>query len=913
MPLQPGQQLAHYRLTEQIGEGGMGVVWQGEDTKLDRSVAIKVLPELFASDPERLARFEREAKLLAALNHPNIGAIHGLEEDDGVRFLVLELVGGETLGERLKRGPLSTDEALDICRQIAEALGAAHEQGILHRDLKPANIKITDEGKVKVLDFGLAKAVEPTASDTSRTASPTLTTGGTAAGVIMGTASYMAPEQARGKAVDKRVDVWAFGCLLYECLTARQVFAGETVTDILGAILHREPEWNALPTGLPSSIPRLLRRCLQRDARQRLHDIADARIILEEARAERSLVGASAPGLAGRRGPGTLALAVGGILLAAAGVLLGRSLAPAEPVAEEIRFTLSHAPLPVDAAGGSEVVRRVEHAPRDLEQLLGQQRDQQPSFSHFVPPLAFSPDGKRLVYAVLDPDGVRRLYLREMDELEAAPIRGSEGAIGPFFSPDGEGIGFVASGELRTIRASGGTPRTLASIGNFKGGAWTADDQILFAPTADAGIFRIPADGGEPELLTMPDPERGERTHRWPQELPGGVGFLVTVGTSSITTFDDANIAVWSTEAGALHTVVEGGMCGRYLSTGHLLFARDNTLLKVPFDLERLEVTGRPEVIAENVVTDPLTGSASFALSREGSLAYVRGVKVEEYQIWTLGLDGTAERLGQETDYFADLDVSPDGRYLALEVDGANSDIWIYDLERRSRSRLTFEWNNLNPLWTPDGRHISYTRGRSGTGDLFWTLADGSGQPEELLAGEYLKLPESWSPDGKVLAYDQVMPQTGWDIWLLDMEERSSRVFLQTPFAERYAMFSPDGNWISYISDETGRPELFVRPYPGPGGKWQISIDGAEAGEWTPDGRSLLFATDQEIYRVSVDTTSGFRVGRPERLFATELSIRSGDLRHDGNGWFLVVVPDTPKPPTEVQVLANWAPASEGS
>ena len=418
MTLEPEQMLSHYRLAEKIGEGGMGVVWKADDTKLGRSVAIKVLPELFSSDPERLARFEREAKLLAALNHPNIAAIHGLDEVDGTRFLVLELVDGENLDQRIRRGALPAEEALDIGRQIAEALEAAHQQGILHRDLKPTNVKITPEGKVKVLDFGLAKAVEPAAGDTSLSASPTLTTHGTQQGVILGTASYMSPEQARGKPVDKRADVWAFGCLLYECLTGRKIFDGETITDILGAILHREADWKLLSPSLPPAVPRLLRRCLQRDARQRLHDIADARIILEETEAESSaelLQDAETV----RRGPGALVLAAGAVVLAAAGFLAGRALSPggttAPQASGQVRFTLRHAPaaVAVSRPGAS------ASAQGELESLDAAAA----SFDFGVPAVVISRDGRRLVYGIRDPDGVRRLYLREMGQLEAQPIR----------------------------------------------------------------------------------------------------------------------------------------------------------------------------------------------------------------------------------------------------------------------------------------------------------------------------------------------------------------------------------------------------------------------------------------------------------------------------------------------------------
>ena len=898
--------LSHYRLAEKIGEGGMGVVWKADDTKLGRSVAIKVLPELFSSDPDRLARFEREAKLLAALNHPNIATIHGLEEVDtstgSVHFLVLELVDGEALDQRIGRGALPAEEALDFGRQIAEALEAAHQQGILHRDLKPANVKITPEGKVKVLDFGLAKAVEPAPGDTSLTASPTLTTGGTQQGVIMGTASYMSPEQARGKPVDKRADVWAFGCVLYECLTGRQIFAGETITDILGAILHREPDWKLLSPSLPPAVPRLLRRCLQRDARQRLHDIADARIILEETEAEGGAELQDEE--TGRRGPGALALAAGAAVLVAAGFLVGRTLTPGNTAAPrtggEVRFTMRHTP----AAGALPEEETASSSTRDSPDpaVAG--------FDFGVPPVAISRDGRRIVYGIKDPDGVRRLYRREMGQMEAKLIRGTENAFAPFLSPDGEWVGFASRGELRTVRVTGGTPRTLVSIGNFKGATWTDDEEILFAPNADAGIHRVPADGGESEILTRPDPELGERTHRWPQTLPDGRGFLMTVGTSTIATFDDADIAVWVAETGQLKTLLKGGMFARYVDSGHLVFARDNSLFAAPFDLDSLELTGRAELVMEDVVTDPLTGSTAFAVSRSSTLAYVQGRQIEAYTVRSFDMQGNVGIVVEEPDYFRGIKFSPDGKFLALSVDGANTHIWVHDLERQARSRLTFEWNNIFPVWTPDGQHIAYARGRAGTADLFLTRADGGGEQELLLANPFLKLPESFSPDGKVLAFAQLDPDTGSDIWLVDVEERTAKPFLQTPFGESRPRFSPDGNWIAYSSNETGRREVFVRPYPGPGGKWQISVDGGFGHHWAPDGRSLFFAHGETQYRVRIDTASGFRAGRPEVVFDTELDIRTGDLRPDGNGFIVIVEEEAEAPAAEIRVVVGWQAAS---
>ncbi|MGD8376973.1 MAG: hypothetical protein PVF68_12600, partial [Acidobacteriota bacterium] len=588
------------------------------------------------------------------------------------------------------------------------------------------------------------------------------------------------------------------------------------------------------------------------------------------------------------RGPGLPALAAGAVLLLAAGIaagmlLRGTGTGTAEPTGE-IRFLVRPEIAPTTEA---------EASPGPL------------GFPFFVPPVALSPDGTRLVYTVADENGPR-LYLRTLDRLEAEMIRGSEGAYSPFFSADGESVAFVVDGELRSVRVAGGTPRSLVSVGNFKGGTWTEDGRVLFAPTADTGIWAVPATGGDPVRLTEPDPERGERTHRFPDALPGGKAFLMTVGMATISTFNEANLAVWSEETG-LRVLIEGGMCGRFVSPGHLVYVRNGDLYAVPFDPDALEVTGTPEMVLPEVASDVLTGAAAFSVSRTGTLAAVRGSHSEAYQLWSLDMQGNASLVREESDYFADLDVSPDGRYLALEVDGANSDIWIYDREREAMSRLTFEWNNLNPLWTPDGKRIAYTRGRAGTGDLFWRAADGSGEPELLLAGDVQKLPESFSPDGSALAYEEISPQTGRDIWILNVEDRTAEPFVQTDFDERLPVFSPDGRWIAYVSNESGREEVFVRPYPGPGGKWQVSIDGGTAPNWSPDGRSLWFASEGTLVGVDVTTEPGFEAGRPKPLFTVDLPVRGGDPLPDGSGFMVVVRQETPEPAAEIQVLVGWA------
>ncbi|MEO8348112.1 MAG: protein kinase, partial [Acidobacteriota bacterium] len=590
-----GSNLGHYHIEEKIGEGGMGEVYRARDSVLRREVAVKVLPSIFASDPERLARFEREAHLLASLSHPNVGAIHGFEESGGVRFLVLELVPGETLAERLSGGPLPVAEALEVCRQIAEALEAAHEKGIIHRDLKPANVKITPQGKVKVLDFGLAKAFDTVSSDAvDRSQSPTITTGATQQGVILGTAAYMSPEQARGKAMDRRTDIWSFGCVLYEALTGKSAFVGETVSDTLAGILTREPEWDRLPVSTPANVRALLRRCLRKEPERRLRDVGDARIELEEALsgAADTAAPATARPSAARVGVAALAgLVLGAVAAWIAGSRFGRQPAVIAPVA---RFSI---PLPAKS-----------------------------TLFTGIHSIALSPDGSLLAFAAQS-GGQRQLYLRRLDDLESKPIAGTEGGIEPFFSPDGQWIGFwhPVSRALKKVALSGGAPLTLCETDVLYGASWGADDTIVFSPTVPGGLARVPAAGGKVEPVTKLDLDKNERDHRYAQILPGGKAVLFTIADSKIDSYDDARIAVQSLETGERKILVEGGTLGRYSPSGHLLYVRAGNLLAVPFDLARLAVTGPPVPVLKGVFESVNQGSAHFDVARNGSLAYVPG------------------------------------------------------------------------------------------------------------------------------------------------------------------------------------------------------------------------------------------------------------------------------------------------
>ena len=835
-----GKTLSHYKVLEKLGQGGMGEVYRAEDTKLSREVAIKVLPEQFTKDPQRLARFEREAKLLASLNHPNIAAIYGLEEAEGVRFLVLELVEGETLAEKVAKGPVPVEEALEVCRQIAEGVEAAHEKGVIHRDLKPANVKVTPEGKVKILDFGLAKAFEDETPVTDISQSPTLTQAMTQAGVILGTAAYMSPEQARGKSVDKRADIWAFGCLLYECLAGQRAFGGETITDVLAAIIHKEPNWEALPEKTVWRVRDLLRRCLQKDPHDRVHEIADVRIEIKLALEEPFETGMGPVEAPRARSPWRPAIAV--VLTA---------LVAATLTAIGVWNLIPTAPRPV---------ARMVIALSSTEELdfMGES-----ALSEGV--VAFSPDGTRLVY-VANRGNARDLYLRPMDQLEAKHIPGTEGASSPFFSPDGEWIGFFADGLMKKVSINGGTPVVVADAPSARGASWGPENTIVFAPATRKGLSLVPATGGTPEVLTSVESEKGEISHRWPQFLPGGRAVLFTMGTTG--RWDDALIVVQSLETGDRRVLVEGGTYARYAPTGHLVYAREGRMMAVPFDLARLEVTGNPVPVVEGVVLHQSNGASNFSFSDRGWLAFIPGGAIQRFRtlLW-VDPRGTVQPLTLPPDTYGHPRLSPDGRRLAVWMT-ADPDIWIYDFSGDALNRLTFEGANDNPIWTPDGKRITFSSNRTGSQNLFWKSADGSGAVEQLTASEHVDIASSWSPDGKFLAFSESHPSSGWDIWILPMEgERKPQPFLQSPFDEVAAVFSPDGRWLAYESNESGRFEIYVQSFPGPGGKWQVSTEGGRQPVWARNGKQLFYRNDSnQTMAVEIVTEPTFTSRKPRLL-----------------------------------------------
>jgi eukaryotic-like serine/threonine-protein kinase len=881
MTIAAGTRLGSYEVVAQIGAGGMGEVYRAHDTKLGRDVAIKVLPPNFVNDPERLSRFQREARMLAALNHANIATIYGLEQSGGVSCLVMELVPGETLAERVKAGPLGIEEALKIAVQIAEALEAAHEKSIIHRDLKPANVKVTPEGKVKVLDFGLAKAFEGDSASENMGNSPTLSAAATMQGLILGTAAYMSPEQARGKAVDKRTDIWAFGCVLYELLTRKQAFHGESTTEILAAVLRGEPDWQVLPASTPPKIRDLLGRCLQKDLRRRLHDAADARIEIEDALTAPAMEepAAAAKGIRalGRR---ALILSVGTLLLVAVVTAFAVwNLKPA-PIQRVSRLTITLPPG---------------------QQLAGLESG---------PALALSPDGTHLAY-VARQGGTQQIYLRAMDSLEAKPIPETEGAINPFFSPDGQWLGFFAGGKLKKISVNGGAALVLSDATNPGGASWGSGSMIVFAPVTNGALQQVSEAGGATQPLARLD--NGDVSRRWPEFLPGGKTVLFAASPIAIN-FTNAQIAVQSLGTGERRNLVQGGINPRYALSGHLVYAQGRSLMAVPFDPQRLAVTATAVPVVEGVLQSPANGAAQYSFSATGSLVYVSGgaQSAQSKLVW-VNRNGAEQPLAAPAHTYVTPRLSPDGRRVTVGITESESQIWLYDLSRETLTRFTFEGNyNPIPVWTPDGKRIAFESNKEGVPNLFWQLADGSGGLERLNTSEYIQVPSSWSPDGQLLAFYELNPTTQRDIWVLRMSDRKAQPFIRTPFDDGAPRFSPDGRWLAFTTNESGRFEIYVQPYPGPGGKWQISTEGGNQPVWNPNGRELFYRSGDKMMAVDITTQPSFAVGRPRMLFegryeTSPFPLPNYDVSRDGQR-FLMLKPSesTVAAPTQINVVLNW-------
>jgi serine/threonine-protein kinase len=902
--LTPGSRLGAYEVVSLLGAGGMGEVYQARDTKLNRDVALKILPEAFALDGDRIARFRREAQVLASLNHPNIAAIYGLEDSGSTHALVLELVEGPTLADRIAKGPIPLDEALPIAKQVAEALDAAHEQGIVHRDLKPANIKVRDDGTVKVLDFGLAKALEPASTISPMlTNSPTITTPAqmTGVGMILGTAAYMSPEQAKGRPADKRSDIWAFGCVLYEMLTGKRAFDGEDVSDTLAFVLTKSPAWDALPPATHASIRRLLRRCLEKDRKRRLADVSDARLEIDETLAppatelSAASVVIAAPSRSGRQTalPWALAAALGGGL-AVAVVTWAPWRRPSVP--SPVRLS---AEIGADATLGVSGIQGAN--------------------------LALSPDGKLLVFVGQRKTGSSQLYVRRVDQLRATELPGTDDGLNPFFSPDGQWIGFFAGGKLKKMSITGGAAVTLCDAANSRGATWSENGTIVFQPagTIGAPLLRVSDGGGKPEpFIRLAD---GESSQRWPQLLPGGRAVLFTTGTPG--NYEDGNIVVQSLPDGPHKIIQRGGYNGHVVPSGHLLYIHSGTLFAAPFDLDRLEVAGRPVPVLEGINTSSGTAAANFAVSDTGTLVYLAGLGVgnEVPMVWLDHTGKTVPLRATPADW-SNPRFSPDGTRLAMDIatgTGGSPSVWVYDWVRDIPTRLTFGASfDIGPVWTPDGHRIVFASSRGGSGgfNLYWQRSDGTGDAQRLTESKVNQFPGSWHPNGKVLAFQEENLATGFDVKIVTVEGDEASgwkagpptVFLNSPSNERDPQFSPDGRWIAYYSNESGQYDVYVRPYPSSVGKWQISTGGGLFPIWSRTRSELFYVTpNQQIMVVSYTTDGGsFKANKAQAWWSGRFIGRRAqspyDLHPDGSRFAVAIAAAAPTKQDHVVFVSNF-------
>jgi eukaryotic-like serine/threonine-protein kinase len=882
MTIATGTKLGSYEITGAIGAGGMGEVYKAHDTKLGRDVAIKVLPEAFAHDADRLSRFQREAKMLAALNHPNIATIYGLEQSNGTSYLVMELVSGETLAERVKReGPIAVEEALTIAKQIAEALEAAHEKGIIHRDLKPANVKVTPEGKVKVLDFGLAKAFAGDVADSNPSQSPTLSAVATMQGVLLGTAAYMSPEQARGKALDKRTDIWAFGCVLYEMLTGKQAFQDEDITDILAAVVRAEPDWRTLPAATPLQVRSLLRRCLQKDKTLRMQAAGDARIEIQEAL---TAPAPAEPVAAQRKNREHLIWSVAAVLLVAA-LTLGA-------------FAYFRR--------GSEDVRTMRFFvyPPDTWRLAGTE----------IPgvPLAVSPDGRRLAFVATNATGKSLLWVRAMDALSAQALTGTDGASSPFWSPDSRFLGFFAGGKLKKIDLSGGLPITLCDVADSFGGAWSRDGLIVFGQyhgfaRYQPALQKVSASGGVPTAATVL--AQGETMQLLPFFLPDGRHFLYRSNnvTTGIRPFYLASL-----DSAERKLLLNGDSPNVLYTQGYLLFLRDMMLMAQPFDARRLVLTGDAFPIAEQIQIQGGISSAVFSASDNGVLAYQTGTEAVGSQlVW---FDRTGKQVGMLGDAaaYSDLEFSPDGKRASVSIQeaGKGRDIWLYEITRGLRTRFTFDSaDDLESIWSPDGSQIVFNSRRKGHLDLYQKASSGAGTEEVLVEDNLDKYPLNWSPDGRFILY--VSSGTNNSLFALPLSgDRKPFPFLKTQFNGVFAQFSPDGRWVAYQSNVSGRAEVYVAPFPGPGGQWQISTAGGSLPRWRRDGAEIFYLDpDNNLMAAAVNGKGeSFDVGGVKPLFGTH-SAGGGRYRYDVSAdgqRFLINTALQQSISAPITVVLNW-------
>ena len=885
MSLSSGTRLGVYEVVALLGVGGMGEVYRARDSKLNRDVAIKVLLAAVANDPDRLARFNREAQVLASLNHPNIAAIYGLEDN----AIVMELVEGPTLAERLALGAIAVDEAIAIARQMADALATAHEAGVIHRDLKPANIKVRPDGTVKVLDFGLAKALDPTGGSSAEAMnSPTLSLHATQQGVILGTAAYMAPEQARGRVVDRRADIWAFGVVLFEMLAGRRAFDGDDISITLASVLKDDLNWAALPADVPTPVRRLLRRCLEKDPKRRLSSIGDARLELDDASAapREDLAGSTASRVAAT--PQTSRPIVPWIVAAVATVVAALLWAP-------------------------------WRAPLDPPKATFEIQTLSPGASALTM-IALSPDGRHLVARITEL-GTNNLWLRPIDRVTGITLAGTERATYPFWSADSRSVGFFADGKLKKVDLLGSPPQMVADVAApLGGGAWSREGVMLFAPAASGPLFRIAASGGQPVQVTELDPSRSQSSHRFPRFLPDGVHFLYFVVSSKP---EHTGIYVGSLNSKDAKFLVASSARPEFAPPDLLLFLRESTLMAQRLDLGRFELSGDPFQAAEQVASNPATGAAGVAVSEDGVLAYRTGGVSGGRQLAWLDRSGKPDGMVGTSALYENPRLSPDGKRLAVFKPEGGGDIWIDDLERGSSTRFTFDAGSDNvPLWSPDGSRIAFVSNRDGgVFNLYQKNSSQAGDDELLLKTPNNKLLNDWSADGRYLLYQELDPKTNGDLWVLPLfgDRKPARV-LGTPFNEQFASFSPDGRWIGYVSDESGIRQVYVQGFPAFGGKWQISTGTSDTSfpRWRSDGKELFYDRQGQLMAVDLTGTlpgGPFKAGTPQELFSglSNLPPHNYDVTPGGQRFLVIAATNLAAGPSPIVVVLNWKTGLLGS
>jgi Tol biopolymer transport system component len=828
----------------------MGEVWRARDTRLSREVALKVLPASFSSDRDRLSRFEREAQVLASLNHPNIAAIYGVEEVAGATALVLELVEGPTLDERIARGRLPADEAVAIARQIAEALEYAHERGVVHRDLKPANVKLSPDGRVKVLDFGLAKAMAADAAVRSDSAiSPTVTSLGTIAGVVLGTAAYMAPEQARGANVDRRADIWSFGAVLWEMLTGKRAFDGDTVSDTLASVLRAPIEWSEIPPATPRGVVRLLQRCLERDAKKRLRDIGEARIALDTLGAEPETAASAAPPVPPRSRFNTIVWAAAAVAIALAAVAMAGFLRRPAPDRRVTRFQIP-----------------------TVAKLVGMTWPR------------ISPDGRTLAFIGRDQNGKSSIWIRPLDAFAPYQLQDTEGAGRLFWSPDSRFVAyFIGRSQLKKSPAAGGPPQLICEANGGADGSWGSRGEILFDGRATDAIRRVTASGGEATQATHPDASKGEAGHAWPFFLPDGRHYVFLAMTRRVG--EKASIRAGSLDA-ADSTVITPSDSRAEYANGYLVYVLQGTLVARRFDPDKLLASGEPIPLVEHVSVD-VNNTASFSVSDNGVMAFIQGETAAVSELVWLDRSGhEISKIGSPGPY-GDVELSPDGSRLAYGFadTSGTSDIWVRDLKRDVASRLTFDpRNDIFPVWSPDGRRIMFSSDRGGHFAVFARDANGAGTEQPVFSAEDAEVGVTdWSRDGRRLSLDLLPASRRWDIKLLPLEGTKQVIdYIVTDASEHGGRFSPDGRYVAYVSNESGTSEVYVQTFPAGGGKWQISNGGGAQPQWRADGKELFYvAPGDTLEAVPVSTGATFEPGVPKALFRQAME-RAPILR---NGW----------------------------